>query len=170
MATSRPYVTSEGPRFRRFAAFPVTVQAILVNSDERFLLLLNPAGDQGWQVVSGALEAGETILDGTLREVYEELGPGIRVRPMGTVHLESFHYDSRVRFMLASYYLFLYQGGPIHPGDDMRGSNFRWWSLRELEAEELQFHPSVQVWMLRRAVDLYRLWREEPPPPLQPRI
>jgi hypothetical protein len=76
MATSRPYVTSEGPRFRRFAAFPVAVQAILVNSDERFLLLFNPVGDQGWQVVSGALEAGETLLEGTLREVREELGPG----------------------------------------------------------------------------------------------
>ncbi len=145
MATSRPYVTSEGPRFRRFAAFPVAVQAILVNSAVRFLLLLNPAGDQGWQVVSGALEAGETILDGTLREVYEELGPGIRVRPMGTVHLESFQYDSRVRFMLGSYYLFLYQGGPIHPGDDMRGSNFRWWSLPELQTQALQFHPSAHL-------------------------
>ena len=34
----------------------------------------------------GALEAQETILEGTLRETREEVGQGVKIRPLGTVH------------------------------------------------------------------------------------
>ena len=170
MLNQQPFVTAAGSRQRRFATSAVAIQAIITNQAEEILLLSSPTRKQGWQVVSGALEAGETLLDGTLREVYEELGEDIRVRPLGTVHVETFHYDENVRYMLSTYYLFAYEGGKIQPGDDMIGSEYRWWSLSDLDENKLVFHASAKPWMLERAIDLYRLWLNQPELPLQPAL
>ncbi len=115
MSNQQPIVTTDGPHQRRFVTSAVAVQAIIINQSEEILLLSSPSRKQGWQLVSGALEAGETLLNGTLREVYEELGTNIQVRPLGTVHVETFHYDKRVQYMLGTYYLFAYQGGEVIP-------------------------------------------------------
>lgn len=168
MGSDQPFVTAAGPRRRRFVTSAVAVQAIIVNRAQEILLLSSPKRNQGWQLVSGALEANETLLDGTLREVHEELGGDIQVRPLGTVHVETFHYDEQVQYMLGTYYLFAYQAGQIEPGDDMIGSEVRWWPLAELNDNELIFHPSVKLWMLKRAVELYRLWIYQVDYPLQP--
>ena len=165
---SQPVIYTEPPRKRPFVTTPIALQAIIMNDDEQFLLLNSPRRQPGWQVVSGALEAGETILAGTLREVAEEVGLGVKVRPLGLVHAQTFHYDEQVRFMASTYYLLAYEGGEVVPGDDMAGSEARWWSLAELEAEDALFHVTVQLWMLRRAVNLFRLWRHEEEQPLQP--
>jgi ADP-ribose pyrophosphatase YjhB (NUDIX family) len=109
--------------------------------------------------VSGALEAGETVLEGTLREAREELG-NIRVRPLGTIHVQTFHYDENVHYMIAIYYLLAYEGGEVQPGDDMQGSQYRWWSLAELNDEKVNIVvPPGQKWILERAIELYRLWK-----------
>jgi len=167
MSSEQPIVITAGAKPRQFATSAVAVQAVIVNLDRQILLLFSPTRKQGWQVVSGALEAGETLLAGTLREVYEELGKDIRVRPLGTVHIESFHYDEQVRFMLGSYYLFAYQGGRITPGDDMKGSTYRWWPMKEIEENGTDFHRSTKPWLLRRAIELYNLWEKESDQPLQ---
>jgi hypothetical protein len=63
----------------------------------------------------------------------------------------------------------VYEGGEIVPGDDMAGSEARWWLLDELVNEvDLYFHDSIKLWLLRRSVDLYRLWKDEGERPLQP--
>ena len=80
MLNQQPVVTTTGSCQRRFATPAVAIQAIIINHAEEILLLSSPNRKQGWQVVSGALEASETLLDGTSREVYEELGDDIRVR------------------------------------------------------------------------------------------
>jgi NADH pyrophosphatase NudC (nudix superfamily) len=149
---------------RRFACHPLALQAILVDLQERVLLLSSPTRTPGrWQVVSGAMEARETVLDGVLRETYEELGPDVRVRPLGVVHAQSFHYDARVRYMVGIYYLLAYEGGEIVPGDDMAGSVARWFAVDELDGLPLCAAPG-DPWLLRRAVALYRLWRDEEAP------
>jgi len=148
---------------RSFACSAVAVQAVLVAPDETTLLLSSPTRNPGgaWQVVSGALEAGETVLNGTLREASEELGGDVRVRPLGTIHAQTFHYDENVQYMIAIYYLLAYEGGEIQPGDDMQGSQYRWWSLAELEDEHVKVDvPPGQKWILQRAVELYRLWKD----------
>ena len=170
MSSQQPTVITAGRSQRRFATSAVAIQAIIVNQAEQILLLSNPTRKGGWQVVSGALEAGETLLDGTLREVYEEVGKDIQIRPLGTVHVETFHYDENVQYMLGTFYLFAYQGGEIRPGDDMIGSEFRWWSLAELDDDGLILHASTKRWMLKRAVELYRLWLNQPELPLQPAL
>jgi 8-oxo-dGTP pyrophosphatase MutT (NUDIX family) len=113
--------------------------------------------------VSGGLEAGETILDGILREVREEVGE-IEVRPLAVLHSHTFHYDEYVPFMVGIYYLLRYEGGKVVPGDDMAGSDFYWWGLEELETavsqQKATLHFSTHMWMLRRAVALNRLFAD----------
>ena len=167
MSGKQPVVTTNGPRSRKFVTTAVAVQAVIVNQARQLLLLRSPGRKQGWQTVSGALEAGETVLAGTWREISEEIGSAAQVRPLGTVHIESFHYDTQVQFMLGSYYLFAYLGGAIVPGDDMTGSEYRWWPLAEIEAGKATFHETAKPWLLRRAVHLYDLWKDEVDVPLQ---
>ena len=147
---------------RPFACSPAAIQAILVDQQERILLLNNPHRRGLWQVVSGALEAQETLLEAALRETGEEAGPAVQVRPLGVVHAQSFHYDEAVRYMISIHYLMAYHGGPIEPGDDMAGSHHRWWSLAEIETEQPALHPSVlPLDLLKRTIELYRLWQTE---------
>ena len=167
---SQPIVHTGSPRHRPFVTTPIALQAIVINKEEKFLLLNSPMRNEGWQVVSGALEARETILDGTLREVGEELGESVHVRPLGIIHAETFHYDEQVRFMAGTYYLMAYESGEVVPGDDMVGSEARWWSLEELRAEGLHFHVTLKLWLMERAVAVYRLWQDEGERPLQPSL
>ncbi len=147
---------------RRFACAPAAVLALVVDAHERILLLAHPAGNGAWKVVNGALEAGETVLDGTLRELREEAGPDLRARPPGAVHVHTHRYDAAITHMISIAYLLAYEGGEVRPGDDMAGSRFRWWSLGELERERPEIRvPRGQSWMLTRAIDLYRLWRDQ---------
>lgn len=166
---TQPTIFSARQQSRAFAASAVAVQAILIDAQERILLLSSPRRNQPheWQTISGGLEAGETILAGAWRELREEAGPDVQARPLGVVHAHTFHYDTAVQYMIGIYYLFAYLGGPVVPGDDMRHSEYRWWSLAELEASPITFHPSTHLWMLRRAVELYRLWQPQPDSPLQ---
>jgi len=101
------------------------------------------------------LEANETILAGVLRETREELGNDIQMRPLGTIHAQTFHYDENVQYMIAIYYLLAYESGEIHPGDDMLGSQYRWWSLAELADEKVKVVvPPGQKWLFQRAIEL----------------
>ena len=157
----QPHVTSASGR--QFACLPVALTTIIVDSEERFLLLASPTRrpDGAWQLVSGAMEAGETVLEGVLRETREEAGSDLRVRPLGTVHVHTFYYDENVPFMIGIYYLLAYEGGPVQPGDDMVDSQFRWWRLEELVQEKVKLFVPPQLWVLQRAIELYRLWKDQ---------
>jgi 8-oxo-dGTP diphosphatase len=173
MTSNQPYILAADGK-RRFACSPVGILVFVVNEREEILLLAHPKRAGGWEVINGALEAGETILEGALRETREEAGKEIRVRPLGTVHASSFHYDKNVRYMLSLGYLMAYEGGAVEPGDDMVGSVYRWWSIEELENEDMHLIvPEGQKWLMERAVELYRLWQERDvelqPEPLHPR-
>jgi ADP-ribose pyrophosphatase YjhB (NUDIX family) len=160
MSNLQPFIANKKGT-RSFACSAVALQAVVVNPEEKTLLLSSPTRNPNgaWQVVSGALEAGETVLEGTLREAREELG-NIHVRPLGTIHVQTFHYDENVQYMIAIYYLLAYEGGEVQPGDDMQGSQYRWWSLAELEHEKVNIVvPPGQKWILKRAIELYRLWK-----------
>jgi hypothetical protein len=54
----------------------------------------------------------------------------------------------------------------VEPGDDTAGAAHRWWSLAELRAERprLAVPAAEQFWLLERAVQLHRLWRDTPLP------
>jgi hypothetical protein len=61
--------------------------------------------------------------------------------------------------MISVGYLMAYEGGEIHPGDDMAGSRYRWWGLDEIKDEKVKVLVPPEGKWFDRAVELYRLWR-----------
>jgi ADP-ribose pyrophosphatase YjhB (NUDIX family) len=160
MSASQCYATSVDGK-RQFACFPAVILVFIVDKQERVLLLSHPRRQGMWEVVNGVLEVGENVLEGALRETSEEIGPEVHVRPLGTVHVSTFHYDANVRCLITISYLMAYEGGEIRPGGDMRNSQFRWWNLAELANESVELLiPPKQKWLAERAVELYRLWKD----------
>jgi 8-oxo-dGTP pyrophosphatase MutT (NUDIX family) len=165
MPNQQPTIT--GTSGREFAGSAAALLAFIVNEDERLLMLSAPDSAY-WQVVGGALNSGETVLDGTLREIREEAGP-VQVRPLGVFHAYTFPYDDNVQYLLCVCTLFAYEGGTIVPGDDMAGSTVRWFSADELENGIYpNVIPSQMPWIFRRAIELFRLWKNQSPVELQP--
>ena len=168
----QPMITAANG-IRQFACSSAAVLVFVVNEADEVLLLTHPHWPELWEVVNGALERDETILAGALRELHEEIGAAVQVRPLGTVHAYTHAYDERIQHMITICYLMAYEAGAIEPGDDMAGSAYRWWSLADLDAARPRLLvPMDQPWLLRRAVVLYQLWRDETPelqPPLDRR-
>ena len=146
---------------RQFACFPVGILIFIVNEEEEILLLAHPERKDEWEIVKGGLEAGETILQAALRETREEVGPDVQVRPLGTVHAMTVRQDENVAQTIGLFYLLAYEGGAIQPGDDMLGSQFRWWGLEELADERVKVIVPSEKWIIERAVELYRLWKDQ---------
>jgi 8-oxo-dGTP pyrophosphatase MutT (NUDIX family) len=148
---------------RIFACSPAAVIAFIINKNEEILFLSSPKRPGWWENVNGALEAGESVLDGVMREVREEAGLEIVVRPLGTLHVGTFHYDDSAQFMLSLSYLLAYEGGEVIPGDDMKGSQVRWFSFDEITGGDYKIIPPAdQPWLVYRAIELYRLWKDLP--------
>jgi ADP-ribose pyrophosphatase YjhB (NUDIX family) len=153
---------------RSFATFPAAVVVPIFNRREELLLLESPLRPGVWEPVNGAVEDGETLLEAARREVSEEAGPDVQVRPLGVVHASTFAYDVGVQRMISVVYLMAYEGGDVIPGDDMRGSDVRWVTAEAIESEGLRLlRPMDQAWLRRRALDMFRLWHPEPPVALQ---
>ena len=167
----QPLITATNGR--QFACSVAAVLVFVVDEAGQVLLLVHPRRPNAWEVINGALEREETILAGALRELREEIGPDVSVRPLGVLHAFTHSYDARVQYMLTICYLVAYEGGAIEPGDDMKGSEYRWWSPDDFIAAQARLLvPTNQSWLLRRAVELYHLWRDQTPelqPPLDPR-
>jgi 8-oxo-dGTP pyrophosphatase MutT (NUDIX family) len=167
MAADRPDVIASAAG-RVFATFPAAVVVPIVNRQEQFLLLESPRRRGWWEPVNGAVEAGETLLEAALREVREEAGPELRVRPLGVVHASTFAYDALVPRMIGVTYLVAHEGGEAVPGDDMRGSRVRWATSDDVDAQGLRLVPPLdQAWLRRRTLELFRLWQDVPDVPLQ---
>jgi 8-oxo-dGTP pyrophosphatase MutT (NUDIX family) len=148
---------------RSFATFPAAVVVPIVNRREELLLLESPRRPGWWEPVNGAVDDGETLLDAALREVREEAGPDLRVRPLGVVHASTFAYDAQVRHMISVVYLMAHEGGATVTGDDMRGSRVRWATLGAINSDRLRLLPPFDhAWLRRRTVDLFRLWEPGP--------
>ena len=67
MPKPQPFMTN-ALGTRHFACSAVAVQAIILDADERVLLLSSPTRNRPdeWQIISGGLEAAETVLAGVL--------------------------------------------------------------------------------------------------------
>jgi 8-oxo-dGTP diphosphatase len=152
---------------RKFAPFAVAVAVVMIDREDRVLLLGSHKRNMWtWEVPSGSVEAGETILEAVARELQEELGQDVRWKPLGTVHAYTIRYDDAVDRMVSIVYLVSYEGGELAPGDDMTGAEVRWVSPSELGSVAVAV-PSAS-WALARAVDLFRVWRRGDVPDLQP--
>lgn len=162
MSQQPTVITAKGDR--EFACSAVALVVFIVNENEEFLMLSSPAKrrhEDTWETVSG-------VLAGALRETREEIGSNARIRPLGMVHANTFHYDEHVQYMISLVFVMAYEGGDIRPGDDMAGSAYKWMSLEELEDKKLKLlEPSSRPWVLRRAIELYRLWKDQDVGPVE---
>ncbi len=165
MANQQPVIVAADGR-RQFACSAAAVVAFVINQQEQILLLSNPRRPNQWEVINGALDREESILDAVLREIREEAGSELKVRPLGTVHSFTVRYDDNVQYMLSICYLLAYEDGAVIPGDDMAGSQYRWCSLTDIAS--LDIIVPRPKWLFQRAVELYRLWKDQSPVGLEP--
>lgn len=161
-----PVVTTASGR--EFATFPAAVVVAIVNEREELLLLENPRRPGWWEPVNGGVDAGETLLGAALREVSEEAGPDVRVRPLSVVHASTFAYDAVVQHVVSVTFVMAYEGGDVVPGDDMAGSRVRWAGLEAIAAEGLRLVPPLdEPWLRERTIDLYHRCLRTPEVKLQ---
>ena len=148
---------------RRFAGFAAAVLEFIIDpSTRRFLLLSSPAkrGREGWEIVNGGLEGGETLVEGLTREVAEEVGPAVQLRVLGTVHASTWRYDDLIPHMISTFFVASYLGGEVVPGDDMAGCEMRWATIdqvKDLTAAGTALVPD-EVWLFERALQCFDLW------------
>jgi ADP-ribose pyrophosphatase YjhB (NUDIX family) len=167
MAESWPRITALSGR--TFAAAAVGLLAFIVREDEHILLLAHPQRPNQWEPPNGAWDGNETILAGLRREIAEEAGTDLQVRPLGTLHTYTFRYDPTIPYMVSIAYLFACEGGTVRPGDDMAGSASRWFNVAEIASGQYEILvPRHQPWLFERAVLLYRLLKDAPPVEQQP--
>lgn len=159
MPNQQPTIVAENG-LRTFTCSPVAVAVLVVNEHEQILLGYHNRR-QRWEIVSGMLEARETIVDGALRELREEMGAQIRARPLGVLHASTFRYDDNAQFMISISYLLAYEGGEPVPGDDMSNGGYQWAGLDELMSGRTVVGIPHDKWILGRAIDMYRLWKDE---------
>lgn len=159
-----------GNKGRQFDAHAAGLIALIIDKDERFLMLSAPDRDGKWEPVNGAYDGGETVLDGFLREIREEAGEDVRVRPISNVHTYNFRYDDVIPHMISITFLFEYLSGEVIPGDDMTGSAVKWMTLEEIISGTYPVivPRSNEHWVYERAIKFYRLLKDEPPVELQP--
>ncbi|MEM7425105.1 MAG: NUDIX hydrolase [Pseudomonadota bacterium] len=156
-----PVLVSSGKR--KFTCYPAAILVLIVNCEREFLLVSPGGAVDRWEVVSGAIEGTETLLDGARREIHEELGSRARVRILGTVNAQTFPYDQVIQNMISVTFLGHYQGGDISPGDDIRGYEYRWFGIDEILSGKVSVAvPEGQSWMFRRSLEMYDLWRDDP--------
>lgn len=160
MPNQQPIITSVNRR--KFPASATGLLAFIIDSEERVLLLAHPKRKGEWEVINGGLDAEETILDGVMREIGEEAGKEIRVQPLGAMHAYTFRFDDNVQYMISICYVLAYESGEVLPGDDMTGSVVKWWRLDEVMNDEVKLIvPRDQKWLLKRAIEVYQLWKDQ---------
>lgn len=138
---------------RQLACFPAAVLGLIIDQTDRFLLLSRPDRD-AWQVLAGALEPAESPRDAVMRETAEEIGPAVRIEPIGVAHAYQFPYDPSVPPMLSIAYVARYVSGDIQPGSDMAGSTAGWFTLDEISNGHLLLFMPELPWLCRRALTL----------------
>jgi class 3 adenylate cyclase len=107
------------------------------------------------------MHEGDSPVAALLREVSEEAGPGLVIRPVGTVHTFLYRFDSAIPAMLSVAYVATYLDGEVLPGSDMAMSEFRWAGLREIESDQLSLSVPSQPWLFRRALTVHALFKDE---------
>ncbi|MGI5244713.1 NUDIX hydrolase [Dactylosporangium sp. CA-139066] len=136
-------------------------RVLLLDPSGRVLMLrgCDPARPEHryWFTVGGGLEAGESLIDAAVREVYEETGLRITrddlVGPVRTDHVD-FPFDGRWYSQEQSFFVVradAFDADLSHLADYEVTSvdATRWWSADELAATSERFYPADLADLLR---------------------
>ncbi len=146
---------------RQLACFPAAVLGFVVDSADRLLLLRKP-GLTGWEVISGAMEPGESVPEAMIREIGEEAGPRFVSVYLGVIDTFTFIFDANLPPLVSICCLMRYRGGEIEPSDDAKDADFQWWDLSRIDDIDL-IVPKGRWDLLTKAVDLSRYLRDARP-------
>lgn len=141
---------------RRFSCSPVGV-CVLVFDDEDRVLLLRPPGQEGWEAVSGAVEASESLDAAARREMAEELGPTVTTGPLVTVHAYTVDYDPDLPSLVSIVFATRYGGGEVRPADDMIGADMAWVEVDDIVARLYEVAVPTETSVFARAKSLLAL-------------
>ena len=141
---------------REHQEFPASVSAIIFN-DQGQILLVSPDGQSQWQVIAGWLE-DETIYQGILREIREELGH-IEIQLLDILDAHIFYYDNS--FPLISVFgLVKFIQGEITPSDDIEGYTWRWFDAEKLTTLDIASPHQFEI--IEKAIFFIKVYQENP--------
>jgi 8-oxo-dGTP pyrophosphatase MutT (NUDIX family) len=128
-------------------------RAILLDPDDRVMLLRYDENGGFWATPGGSLEPGEDHQQAVIRELREELG--VRHVDLGP-HLATRTKDHQVAGrdvrQAEQYYLARVRPEHVHPQSAASPDNiqeWRWWSLAELTATSQTVYPAELTELLR---------------------
>jgi 8-oxo-dGTP pyrophosphatase MutT (NUDIX family) len=128
-------------------------RAIVLDPDDRVMLLRYDENGGFWATPGGSLEPGETSRQAVIRELREELG--VRHVDLGP-HLATRTKDHQVAGrdvrQAEQYYLARVRPENVHPQSAASPDNiqeWRWWSLAELTATSETVYPAELTELLQ---------------------
>ena len=102
--------------------FSVRAVAVILDRDEKRVLIHRAVTDDFWALPGGRLEIGETSIEGLIREMREELGVEVEVDRLLWIAEEFFDFLDLAWHGIAFYYLArLPADCPIYDRDDWSG-------------------------------------------------
>lgn len=149
-------------------AQPIVRQAgrIFVIDQQQRVLLMHERRDIGsdrshWITPGGGVEAGESLAQAAMREVYEETGLRLELdaaaEPMYSERV-AFHFAGQDFDQVNFYFLVQVASGlPVRPAGHTETERlvvlgYRWWSLAELAASDVEREPVTMVELIERAL------------------
>lgn len=129
-----------------------TVSVAVINGRDEVLLLKRTAARGGfWQIVTGRIEPGESAAQAAVRELREETGATLKVRPLDYVHTFAFGDSVPPALVEETAFAARWEGNALPVRSDEH-EELRWFPL----AEALELLPFAG---LKRAVRLAALQR-----------
>lgn len=147
---------------------PIARQAgrIFVLDRQQRVLLMHERRDIGsdrshWITPGGGVEAGESLAQAAMREVYEETGLRLELDPEAEPMYQervSFHFAGQDFDQVNFYFLVQVSGDPpVRPAghteiERLVVLGYRWWPLAELAASDVEREPVTMVELIERAL------------------
>jgi 8-oxo-dGTP pyrophosphatase MutT (NUDIX family) len=128
-------------------------RAIVLDPDDRVMLLRYAENGGFWATPGGSLESGETPRQAVIRELREELGVGhVDLGPHLATRTKDHQVAGRDVRQAERYYLARVRPENVDPQSAANPDNiqeWRWWSLAELTATSQTVYPAELTELLR---------------------
>lgn len=114
-----------------------SVHAVIMDGEERVLLIRQTYGDKWWGLPGGGVEPGETIHETIIRECKEELGAGVIVDA-----LTGFYYHKSFNSQVGIFRCHLPEKAEIRLSSEH--SEYKWFQIAELgDVQRLRVQDSI---------------------------
>lgn len=117
-----------------------------VDSAGRVLLVWPTGHDDGWHIMGGAVDPGESPAQAAVREAKEEIGADIELGPLlgafgGPNHEVLYPNGDQVAYVVTLYQARVVSGDVVADGEEL--AEARWFTRPELDS--LRLHPGARA-------------------------